>query len=39
MTFGEILDLVNYRINQEEKREEQQTEKRVKATQADYDNF
>ena len=39
MTMGEILDLVNYRVNQEEKRKEQKTDNRVNATQADYDNF
>ena len=42
MTVGEIIDLVYYRANQNKKRQERQeqnADNRVKATQADYDNF
>ena len=38
MTAGEIIDLAYYKINQNEKRQEEKDNSR-KATQADYDNF
>lgn len=40
MTVGELIDLSYYRANQEEERKErEQEENTVKATQADYDAF
>lgn len=39
MTVGEIIDLLYYRIEQNEKQKNQSEEKTVKATQADYDAF
>lgn len=39
MTVGEIIDLLYYRIERNEKQKNQSEEKTVKATQADYDAF
>lgn len=40
MTVGELIDLSYYRANKEEERKNRQEEdKTVKATQADYDAF
>jgi hypothetical protein len=39
MTAGEIVDLVYYRANQAEQRQERKPDTRRKATQADYDSF
>ena len=39
MTAGEIFDLVYYKANRAEERQEKKQDDRRKATQADYDSF